>query len=372
MTPPGSAGAGRSARPSAPWPWRPPPRGCVGSALVTRSSIRRRATAGHLVDGAVERRLVGLRRRGEAAQLADELDRRGADLLVGRRRVEVEEGADVSAHGSSLLTARRSGHDRSGRADGRRQLPVAPLRRRLRRHRVGHATPASRRRRPRSPPTSRRWPPAACEVVRWFVFTDARGGIRVDAAGWPAGLARRARSTTSTPRSRWPLAAGAAAGAGALRPHAGIPRHRAAGARVGGHGHWLGDPDGQARLLERGRRAGGRAATARAARTPRSARAVLRLGSAERARLDRRPSSAPSRQVRAAGAVRRAGGLGARCGADLAHRHAGAGHDRRRPAALRRVVGRSTARPRLPAGPRLLRPGARLRPAARRRRARSG
>src|SRR5215468_9966341 len=39
-----------------------------------------------LVDGSVERLGVRLRRFREAAQLADELHRRGADLLVGRGR----------------------------------------------------------------------------------------------------------------------------------------------------------------------------------------------------------------------------------------------------------------------------------------------
>src|SRR6185436_5515597 len=53
---------------------------------------------GHGVDGAVEGLLVGLRRAVEAAELAHELQRRGANLLVGRRRLEVVEVADVAAH----------------------------------------------------------------------------------------------------------------------------------------------------------------------------------------------------------------------------------------------------------------------------------
>ena len=47
---------------------------------------------------ALERRLVGLRRLREAADLADVLERGGVDLLLGRRRLEVVEGADVSTH----------------------------------------------------------------------------------------------------------------------------------------------------------------------------------------------------------------------------------------------------------------------------------
>ena len=57
-----------------------------------------------LVDRAVERRLVGFRRRGEAAQLADELQRRRAHFLVGRRRIEVEQRLDVRTY----IASRRS------------------------------------------------------------------------------------------------------------------------------------------------------------------------------------------------------------------------------------------------------------------------
>src|SRR3990172_8383178 len=51
-----------------------------------------------IFDGAFIRGLVRLRRLGKAAQLADELLRRRADFLVGRRRVEVEQRADIAAH----------------------------------------------------------------------------------------------------------------------------------------------------------------------------------------------------------------------------------------------------------------------------------
>src|SRR5690606_27032798 len=55
--------------------------------------------ASDLVDGGVEGGLVDLRRLREAADLADVLECGGADLVVGRGRIEVEEGADVAAHG---------------------------------------------------------------------------------------------------------------------------------------------------------------------------------------------------------------------------------------------------------------------------------
>src|SRR5262245_10232491 len=52
-----------------------------------------------LLDRVVEHDLVGLGGAGEAAQLANELQRRGADLLVGGGRLEVEQGLDASTHG---------------------------------------------------------------------------------------------------------------------------------------------------------------------------------------------------------------------------------------------------------------------------------
>src|SRR5580765_8362125 len=53
---------------------------------------------GDLVDRAVEGLLVGGRRLGRAAHLADELQGGGGDLLRGRRRLEVVQGTDVAAH----------------------------------------------------------------------------------------------------------------------------------------------------------------------------------------------------------------------------------------------------------------------------------
>src|SRR5581483_3607749 len=59
------------------------------------------------VDRAVERFLVRVRGRGEAAQLAHELQGGCSDLLVCRRRVEVEQRFDVAAHSGSRFSGSR-------------------------------------------------------------------------------------------------------------------------------------------------------------------------------------------------------------------------------------------------------------------------
>src|SRR5207247_2910052 len=53
---------------------------------------------GDLVHGAIERRLIRLGRLVEPADLAHELERGGAHLLVGGARREVVQGSDVPAH----------------------------------------------------------------------------------------------------------------------------------------------------------------------------------------------------------------------------------------------------------------------------------
>src|SRR5438067_78729 len=58
--------------------------------------LRRRR--GDRLDRPLERLLVRARRLVEAADLADVLQGGLVDLGLGRRRVEVEEGADVAAH----------------------------------------------------------------------------------------------------------------------------------------------------------------------------------------------------------------------------------------------------------------------------------
>src|SRR5262249_41189676 len=68
--------------------------------------LRRRRGDG--VERPLKRLPVGLRRLVEAADLADVLERRGADLLVGGGGIEVVERSDVSAHASSV-TMRRLG-----------------------------------------------------------------------------------------------------------------------------------------------------------------------------------------------------------------------------------------------------------------------
>ena len=65
-------------------------------------------------DRAVEGGLVGLRRPAETGQLSHELQRRSADLVLCRGRLEIEQRLDVAAHFSSLPGAvRRPSKERS-------------------------------------------------------------------------------------------------------------------------------------------------------------------------------------------------------------------------------------------------------------------
>ena len=95
---------------------------------------------GHLVHRTLERLGVRLRRLREAADLADVLERRGADLVLSRRRLEVVERSDVAAHASRLAPGRP-------RSPRRRRTARAPCRRRCR-----TGSPRSRRPAPRSGP----------------------------------------------------------------------------------------------------------------------------------------------------------------------------------------------------------------------------
>ncbi|MEY2548934.1 MAG: hypothetical protein QOD64_1516 [Verrucomicrobiota bacterium] len=52
-----------------------------------------------VVHGAIESFLVSFRRLREAAQLANELKRGGANFVLSRRRQEVMQGLNISAHG---------------------------------------------------------------------------------------------------------------------------------------------------------------------------------------------------------------------------------------------------------------------------------
>jgi hypothetical protein len=59
----------------------------------------------HLVDGPSESDFVSFGGPREAAQLADELEGRRADLFIRGRRPEVVESLDVSTHMKSLSPA---------------------------------------------------------------------------------------------------------------------------------------------------------------------------------------------------------------------------------------------------------------------------
>src|SRR5574341_1516786 len=53
---------------------------------------------GDLLNRQIERRLVRPRRLRGPAQLADELERRGVNLLMRRRRIEIGKGPDTATH----------------------------------------------------------------------------------------------------------------------------------------------------------------------------------------------------------------------------------------------------------------------------------
>jgi hypothetical protein len=60
-----------------------------------------------VLDGPVECRFVGLGRPCKARQLADELERAGADFVVRRRRFEIVQRSDVPAHDEFSQESRR-------------------------------------------------------------------------------------------------------------------------------------------------------------------------------------------------------------------------------------------------------------------------
>src|ERR1022692_457320 len=69
---------------------------CVGFERMEKASRH----SGDFIDRRQERGFVGLRRLVETADLSYELQRRGSNLLGIDRRIEVEEGLDIPAHGS--------------------------------------------------------------------------------------------------------------------------------------------------------------------------------------------------------------------------------------------------------------------------------
>ncbi len=91
---------------------------------------------------------------------------------------------------------------------------------------------------------------AGIEVVRWFVFTDARGGLAIDRQGWPEGFLD---GTLDDLDALFSLALDAGLTVvPVLFDHSLVfMPAEADGARVGGHHKWLADPDGQARLIDR-------------------------------------------------------------------------------------------------------------------------
>src|ERR1700732_1335634 len=62
---------------------------------------------GDLLDRPIEGSLVGPRGVGESTELPDELKGRGLDLFLRRRRLEIEQRFDVSAHRCSAPARRR-------------------------------------------------------------------------------------------------------------------------------------------------------------------------------------------------------------------------------------------------------------------------
>jgi hypothetical protein len=58
--------------------------------------------AGYFFDRALEGILIGFRRLAETADLSDELQGGGSNLIVRNRRIKVKQGFDISAHQFSL------------------------------------------------------------------------------------------------------------------------------------------------------------------------------------------------------------------------------------------------------------------------------
>src|SRR5579859_4714028 len=82
-----------------------------------------------LLDRCVENSFVGLRWGVETRELAYELQGCGANFLVRRRRVEIEQGLDVSAHGWASVAPRIAPWTRVERARSRCEA-TWPVRRR--------------------------------------------------------------------------------------------------------------------------------------------------------------------------------------------------------------------------------------------------
>lgn len=90
---------------------------------------------------------------------------------------------------------------------------------------------------------------AGVEAVRWFAFTDARGGIRIDDRGWPAGFLNGALEDLDA-LCALALEAGVRLVPVLFDHTLAFGPTEMAGAVVGGHRAWLADPEGQSRLLD--------------------------------------------------------------------------------------------------------------------------
>lgn len=90
---------------------------------------------------------------------------------------------------------------------------------------------------------------AGVDVARWFVFTDGRGGLDIDADDLPTGIQPEAWADLD---ALFALANDAGLTlVPVLFDHTlAFDAHEAGGARLGGRASWLGDPRGQARVLE--------------------------------------------------------------------------------------------------------------------------
>jgi hypothetical protein len=87
---------------------RPRPRFRGFHCAIARRRLRRQRVKqllrdpGHTLDCAIERFLVRLRRPAKSAEFSDELKSRGANLVLCRRRHEVMQRFNISAHKISL------------------------------------------------------------------------------------------------------------------------------------------------------------------------------------------------------------------------------------------------------------------------------
>lgn len=89
---------------------------------------------------------------------------------------------------------------------------------------------------------------SGASVVRWFVFTDARGGLVVDDAGWPAGIHDEAFADLDA-LFALALEAGVQIVPVLFDHLLAFDVTEVHGARLGGRMAWLADPDGEAALV---------------------------------------------------------------------------------------------------------------------------